>query len=152
MNIADLKREAESGSIVAQSILGICYLYGRGVRVNHKEAFRLLSAATEKRASRAVLNLARMYAEGLGIPQDLAEAIRLYEAVAKVEIRARLELGRIYSRGMGVAANSKKAHTHYSEVAAREGAVEDLSTAALAGAVTSEEIQEAKDYIAGRCE
>ena len=78
MNIAELKREAESGSVVSQSVLGICYLYGRDVEVNHQEAFRLLSSAAERGASRAVVNLARMFAEGLGTPKNLPEAIRLY--------------------------------------------------------------------------
>jgi RHS repeat-associated protein len=45
MNIPDLRQKAESGSAVAQTILGIWYLEGVEVEVNHQEAFRLLSAA-----------------------------------------------------------------------------------------------------------
>ncbi len=101
MNIADLQQKAGSGGVVAQASLGVCYLYGRGVEVDYREAFRLLSIAANRGASRALVNLARMHAEGLGVPKDLTEAIRLYEAVAKIEIRAQLELGRIYSRGSG---------------------------------------------------
>ena len=55
MNIAGLRQKAESGSVVAQAALGICYLYGRGVDVDYEEAFRLLSAATEKGASPRLL-------------------------------------------------------------------------------------------------
>src|SRR5688572_21557209 len=112
MNIVELSQQAESGSVVAQATLGICYLYGRDVKVDYKEAFRLLSAATEKGASRAVLNLARMYAEGFGLPKDVRKAIRFYEAVAKVEIRAQLELARIYSRGLGVPTDAEAARKH----------------------------------------
>src|SRR2546426_463005 len=96
MNIPDLQREAESGSVVAQSILGACYLYGIDVEVDYEQAFRLLSASASAGASRSIVNLARMHAEGLGIPRNLPEAIRLYEVAAKAgEFLAQIELGRI---------------------------------------------------------
>jgi hypothetical protein len=41
-----------------------------------------------------VTNLARMYAEGLGTPQDISKAIRLFEGVADFEIRAQFVLSR----------------------------------------------------------
>ena len=148
MNIADLRQKTESGSVVAQAVLGICYLYGRDVEVNYKEAFRLLSAATEKGASRAVVNLAHMYADGLGVPKNLPTAIRFYESVAKVEVRAQLELGRIYSRGVDVPADPEAALKWYSVVAAREEGVDDSTTAAFVGALTFDEIKEAKAYMA----
>ena len=79
-SIEDLRKSAEAGSNVAQTILGVCYLDGIDTDVNYPEAFRLLSMAG---TSRAVVNLARMYAEGRGIPQDGATAARLYESAAK---------------------------------------------------------------------
>ena len=147
MNIHELRRRADSGSPVNQSVLGLCYLYGVDVQVDYKEAFRLLSLAG---TSRAVANLARMYAEGLGIPKDLAEAIRLYKAVAKFEFRAQLELGRIYSRGMGVPTDHDEALRWYSAAAARDvdDCVEDPINAAFVGSGTFEEVQEAKAYVA----
>jgi uncharacterized protein len=147
MNIHDLRKRANSGSRVDQSVLGICYLYGVDVEVDYKEAFRLLSSAG---TSRAVVNLARMYAEGLGIHKDVAEAIRLYRAVAKSEFRAQLELGRIYSRGIGVPTDLDEALRWYSSAAARkdDDCVDDQVTAALVGSGTLEEIQEAKAYVA----
>ena len=150
MNITGLRQEAESGSVVAQSVLGICYLYGREVHVDYEKAFQLLSAASEKGASRAVVNLARMYAEGLGIAKDMPKAIRFYEAVAKVEARAPLEPARIYARGEGVPADPEAALRWYSEVAARKAGMGDSVTAAFVGAVTFEEIEEAKAYVSGR--
>jgi TPR repeat protein len=147
MIIQDLRRGAASGSRVDQSVLGLCYLYGVDVEVDYKEAFRLLSLAG---TSRAVTNLAWMYAQGLGIPKDLAEAIRLYKAVAKFELRAQLELGRIYARGMGVPNDPGEALRWYSAAAAREDDdyVNDPVNAAFVGSCTSEEIQEAKVYVA----
>ena len=147
MNIQELRRRADSGSRVDQSILGLCYLYGVDVEVDYKEAFRLLSLAG---TSRAVANLALMYADGLGISKDLAEAIRLYKAVAKFEFRAQLELGRIYSRGVGVPIDHDEALRWYSAAAAREDddCVEDPINAAFVGSGTFEEVQEAKAYVA----
>src|SRR5579862_5891934 len=71
MDIRDLRRKADSGSPVARSILGICYLCGIDVQIDYKEAFQLLASAG---TSRAVVNLARMYAEGLGVPKNTPEA------------------------------------------------------------------------------
>ncbi len=77
MNIQDLRRKAESGSVVAQSILGVCYLDGIDTKVDYTEALRFLSAAAEKGAPRALAGLARMYATGLGVPTSVSEAVRL---------------------------------------------------------------------------
>ena len=77
LNIPDLRHRAESGSAVAQTILGTCYLEGVEVETNHKEAFRPLSAAAKQGASRAMANLAYMYAEGLGTTKNLREALPL---------------------------------------------------------------------------
>jgi TPR repeat protein len=147
MNIQKLRRGADSGSRVDQSVLGLCYLYGVDVQVDYQEAFRLLSLAG---TSRAVTNLARMYADGLGISKDMAEAIRLYKAVGKSEFRAQLELGRIYSRGLGVLADPVEALRWYSAAAVREDddCVEDPINAAFVGSGTLEEVQEAKAYVA----
>jgi TPR repeat protein len=147
MNIQELRRGADSGSRADQSVLGLCYLYGLDVQVDYKEAFRLLSLAG---TSRAVTNLARMYADGLGISKDMAEAIRLYKAVGKSEFRAQLELGRIYSRGLGVPTDPVEALRWYSAAAAREDddCVDDPINAAFVGSGTFEEVQEAKAYVA----
>jgi len=147
MDIPDLRKKADSGSPVAQSILGICYLNGIDVDANYSGAFRLLSVA---KTSRAVVNLARMYAEGLGIPKDMVQAIRLYKAVVKVEFRAQIELGRIYSRGDDVPVDLQQALKWYSAAAALDenNYGSDAATAVLAGSATQQEIREAKEYVA----
>ena len=147
MNIQELRKEAESGNVVAQGILGLCYLYGRQVDVNYPEALRLLSIAKDNGASRAVVNLARMHADGLGVPQDLTKAIRFYNAVEEVEVRAQLELARIYARGFGVPPDPGRALRLYSIIAKCEDGVEDSTTAAFLGALTFDEIEEAKRYV-----
>ncbi len=104
--------------------------------------------------SRAVANLARMYAEGLGIAKDMAEALRLFKAVGRSEFRAQLELGRIYSRGLGVSIDRVEALRWYSAAAAREDGdcVDDPVNAAFVGSGTFEEVQEAKAYVANETE
>jgi len=141
-NIAEMREKAEAGSCVAQSIIGLCYLYGHDVEVDYKEAFRFLSAAAEQGASRAVLNLGHMYAQGLGIPQNVPEAVRLFEAVGKPSsstdaFAARIELGRVLSRGVGIPIDKDAALKWYS--AAIELAADDDD---------SEDILEARAYVA----
>lgn len=45
MDFKELERKAESDSFVAQTTLGISYLYGYDVQVDYDKAFRLLSLA-----------------------------------------------------------------------------------------------------------
>ena len=143
LDIADLRRKAEAGSCVSQSVLGCCYLHGVDVQVDYGEAFRFLSAAANQGASRAVLNLGTMYAKGLGVSQDVGEAIRLLEAVAKPDnssdaFLARIELGRIYSH-LASPANPAAALKWYSAAVALAAPEDD-----------SAELREAKDYISER--
>lgn len=135
-DIADLRKKADAGHPGAQTFLGICFLDGVDVEVNYQEAFRFLSAAAKQGTSRSVVNLARMYEEGLGIEKDMVEAIRLYQAVEKVEFLAQIALGRIYSRGKGVAVDSTKALRYYS-----------LAIAWGDRVVDGEEMQEAKEFV-----
>jgi TPR repeat protein len=82
LNVAEIRQKAEAGSCVNQCVLGICYLNGHDVELDYNEVFRWLSAAAAQGASRAVLNLGYMHAQGLGIPRNLSEAVRLFTAVA----------------------------------------------------------------------
>lgn len=141
-DIAKMRQNAEAGSCPSQCMLGLCYLYGIDVEIDYKEAFRFLSAAAEQHASRAVLNLGRMYAQGLGIHQNSTEAIRLFESVAKPSdssdaFPARIELGRIFSRGSGVPVDTSLALKWY--LSALEIATETDDP---------EELEEAKAYVA----
>jgi len=136
MNILDLQRKAESGSGVAQCVLGIAYLDGVDVAVDYDKAFRLLTAAAAQGRSRAVLALARMHANGLGVPVNLQEAIRLYETVGRVEFLAAIELGRIYSRGVGIPTDPSKASSWY-----------QVAVALGCESQEGEEILEAKQYL-----
>ena len=137
MDIDSLKRRAAAGNCAAQTTLGISYLYGDGgLDIDYGEALRFLSMAAEAGASRAVVNLAHMYAEGLGVPQDIAKAIELYDLVGRVEFLAAIALGRIYSKGLGVGIDHELARYWYSIAASFEGRVNCY-----------EELAEAKRYM-----
>ena len=139
---------AEEGSTVNQGFVGWCYLYGQYVETNYQQALRWLLAAAEQRASRPFTHLGRIYAEGLGVPQDIAEAIRRFRAVEKVEPRAQLGLARIYAQGNGVPADPAEALRLYTAVAACDYIHPYRAAAAFAGALTPEEVEEAKAYVA----
>lgn len=137
-DIAALKRKAEEGSLVAQTILGFHFLKGIDVQVDYAEARRLLSMAAGQGASRAQLALGQMYAQGLGVPVDFVQAKNLFSLAAKRgEMLAQVELGRMYSRGIGVAADEKLALNWYAAAAEQEDRVLDC-----------EEMHEAKAYVA----
>jgi len=86
-----------------------------------------------------MVNLARMYTEGLGIPPNQDEANRLFESAAKAgEFVAQIELGRIYSRGLGVTPDATAARRWYLMAIAQEPNV-----------AADEEILEAKAYLKG---
>ena len=141
MDIQEVRRQAEAGSCVNQCVLGLCYLYGIDVDVNYVEAFRLLTAAADQGASRAVLNLGYMHANGFGIPKNAPEAIRMFEAVGKPgdssdAFLARIELGRIYSNGISVPIDADAALRWYTAAIAL--AAEDID---------SEELREARAYV-----
>ena len=79
-----------------------------------------------------------MHALGLGIPKDVPRAINLYKVAAVAgEFLAQIELGRIYAQGLGVPPDADEARRWYS------AAIEEQD------AGDCEELQEAKDYVAG---
>jgi TPR repeat protein len=139
LNIAQIRKDAEEGSCVSQCQIGLCYLYGLNVEINYQEAFQFLSAAAEQGASRAILNLGRMYAQGLAVGQNIPEAIRRFEDVAWNTVDAfpaRIEMGRLYARGIGVPVDKAKALNWYSL------ALE------VAGEEDDEDVNEARQYVA----
>ena len=86
-------------------------------------------------------DLGHMYAKGLGVPQNVPEAIRLYETVGRPAnstdtFAARIELARIFALGRGISIDRKAALKWYS--AALDVAPDD----------DSEDLWEARAYVA----
>jgi TPR repeat protein len=79
MDLDELRTGAERGSVVSQSILGICLLLrDDGVTPDHQEAFQWLSIAAGRGAARPSVWLGRMYEDGLATEKDLERARELY--------------------------------------------------------------------------
>jgi TPR repeat protein len=83
-----------------------------------------------------------MYAKGLGISQDVQEAIRLFEAVGRPSkstdaFAARIELGRIFSRGVGVPVDKDAALKWYAAAIEIRGDEND----------DAEKLREAREYV-----
>jgi uncharacterized protein len=114
---------------------GVCFFEGTEVEVGNQKAFRFLSAAADQGGSRAMFNLARMHADGLGIPRNPDETIRLYESIEEAEFLAAIEVGRIYSRGVGVAIDEANASQRSLAAVALKDHVPDC-----------DELREAKAY------
>jgi len=126
-----LEREAARGSVPAQSVLGIAYLYGYQfddgpVEPDYTKAKGLLESASARGAPRALSNLGYMYENGLGCSQDLQRAIELYKrSVAGGEYFPCLWLGRIYARGATGDPDAEEAAEWYRRAVAFKGRVDD---------------------------
>lgn len=119
MDITELKAKAEAGSTVAQSILGIAYLYGNDVAQDHSEALRWLTLASEKGASRALYHLGLMHEQGLAGPADLERAFECFERAAiHEEVSAYIHVARMLRSGRGTVADNDAAGKWYERVVA----------------------------------
>jgi TPR repeat protein len=137
-DIAELRKQAEAGSVVAQGVLGICYLHGIGTSVDYKQAVRWLSASAEKGVARSMAELGRMYFEGRGVAKNLAQAIPLlHRAAIRGDFSAQVDMARAYLRGEGVPADAKTALNWYKAAASQEGSA----------AIKAEELREAQVYL-----
>lgn len=140
MKQTDLRAKAESGSTPAQVVLGICLLEGIDCAVDHTEAFRWLSAASERGAARAMAHLGTMYERGLAVAADPRRARELYERSAgRGEFLACVWLARLLARGGDGGPDLEGALRWYRAA---------LSQAALVQ--ESAELEEARSYVAAR--
>ncbi len=76
-------------------------------------------------------NLGLMYANGQGVPQDYAEAVRWYRKAAEQGYAsAQTNLGVMYSKGQGVPQDYAQAHKWYNLAASSSppGEIHDLAT------------------------
>ena len=118
MDIANLKVEAEAGSVVAQSILGLLYFYGSvDVPKDYSEAVQWLTLAAQHGTSRPLHHLGLMYERGLGVEVDLERAFGLQKRAAeRGEEAAYIHVARMYRHGQGTAADGEAACEWYKRV------------------------------------
>jgi localization factor PodJL len=137
-DIEELRRNAEAGNVVDQSVLGICYLWGYDVERDYAEAFKWLTQASSRGAPRAMVNLGTMYERGLGTPINIDAACALYEQGALAgEFFGNVYLARIFANGIRGSVDEVSALKWYRQAAEMRNQVMDC-----------EELQEAQAYVA----
>ncbi|MCK4743359.1 MAG: SEL1-like repeat protein [Sulfuriflexus sp.] len=73
---------AESGHVLAQTLVGSMYAYGEGIEQNDQEAFKWLSRAANSNSAQAQYNLAILYEKGLGVAINKDLAKKWFKAAA----------------------------------------------------------------------
>ena len=74
LSFDELLRLAEQSDAVAQFVLGVRYVDGRGVSRDNREAAKWFHLAAAQGHAHAQLNIGVMFANGRGVPQDDVEA------------------------------------------------------------------------------
>jgi TPR repeat protein len=102
---------AKAGDAHAQHGLGMLYEMGQGVPyADPKAASEWYQKAATQNYAPAINNLARLYADGRGLKQDVPKAIELWSKAAEAgNTTARFNLGLQYAAGVGVKKDMKKA-------------------------------------------
>jgi uncharacterized protein len=102
---------AKAGDAHAQHGLGMLYEMGQGVPyADPKAASDWYRKAADQNYAPAINNLARLYADGRGVKQDVPKAIELWSKAADAgNVTARFNLGLQYAAGVGVKKDMKKA-------------------------------------------
>jgi TPR repeat protein len=110
---------AKAGDAHAQHGLGMLYELGQGVPyADPKAAAGWYQKAVEQNYAPAINNLARLYADGRGVKQDVPKAIELWSKAAETgNTTARFNLGLQYAAGIGVKKDMKKAAEHLLQAA-----------------------------------
>jgi len=137
MDYRTLIAETETGSVVAQSVLRIWYLSGDdGLPQDHAEAFRWLTAAAIRGASRPSVWLGTMYEQGLTVAPDIEKARALYRFGAeRGEFHGRIFLARLLLSGRAGSVDEAGALYWY------------RAAADMVGIVESDELEEARAYV-----
>ena len=124
-----LMADARAGDPAAQNSLGVMYYTGEAVsktlsgqvlNTDPELAAGWFFRAAEQGYADAQFNLGLMYANGEGVPQDLAQAAELFKSAAEQgHVDAQNNLGAMYFTGEGVDRDEKKAVEWFKKAAAQ---------------------------------
>ena len=96
----ELVKKAESGDARGQLSLGNCYMYGRGVPQDAKEAVKWFRKSAEQLDAQAQNVLGACYFGGLGVPQDQKEGLKWQTRAAEGgDANSQFQLGKCYWEG-----------------------------------------------------
>src|SRR5262245_33829843 len=73
---------ALSGDTIAQSFVGLCYAYGRGITKDEKTAVTWFLKAAKQGNASAQYHLGKCYAYGTGVPKDEKAAVTWLQKAA----------------------------------------------------------------------
>ena len=106
-----LQKAVAADSAQALFSMAMCYSYGKYLKQNDEQAFKLLGqSVVEDATNENVKMLADMYKEGKGVEQNYEKAAELYQwATDRGDYIAAFELSKLYKEGKGVEQNDEKA-------------------------------------------
>jgi TPR repeat protein len=122
-HLEDVKRNAALGDPASLFNMGLSLNSGLGVRMNKKEALKLVKKAADLEFVEAMLSLGAAYAKGdyFGVAVDEAESFDWYHHAAESgNVRAAHNIAHCYSKGDGTSINKTKA-AHWFRWAAEQG-------------------------------
>ena len=113
-----LEQLASSGSVRAQTELGIAYENGWGVKRDYHQAYKWFAKAAQQGNPAGMSHLGILYASGKGVKQDFVLAKNWFEKAAKYhESGAEVGLGDLYYFGQGVKQDYLEAKRWYESAA-----------------------------------
>jgi len=111
--IALLKKGAKAGDIHSMSRLAYFKARGEYTDLETEGAFHLLKQCVDQQPGFCTLDLAEMYAKGIGIQQSYGKALRLYQSFSADDGSNNLMLGRAHEDGHGTAQDYGRAMEYY---------------------------------------
>ena len=119
--LAEFRRAAEQGSVVAQVNLAAMYYKGQGVPQDDAEAATWYRKAADQGDAVAQNNIGLMYDNGRGVAQDYGEAVKWYRRAAEHgQTGAQFNLGVMYRNGLAEAQYTMGRMRHLGVVLVRD--------------------------------
>ncbi|MBT3550617.1 MAG: sel1 repeat family protein [Rhodospirillaceae bacterium] len=101
--LAQIIKQAESGHLDSQVVLGNLYATGNGVPINYDQAVKWFRSAANQGYARGQNDLGFMYAKGLGVPKNETEAMKwLLKSARQGHSLGQNAVGYRYLHGIGV--------------------------------------------------
>jgi len=129
------EKAAAQGNVQAQTVLGLLYYQGKGVKQDYTKAREWWKKAAAQGEAHASRHLGFLYYQGDGVEQDFAMARAWWEkAVAQGDDVALVLLGSLYEQGKGGVGDLAKAralYKKYEKAAAQEPFLKTATKALL---------------------
>lgn len=114
------KKAAKQGHALAQTMLGLCYFYGNGVKEDYPEAAEWFRSAADQGEKNAQNLLGLMYYWGDGVKQSYVSAVKWLRSAADQGVSsAQYYLGKCYYDGTGTHCDYEQALAWWLIAAAR---------------------------------